>query len=517
MGFKNLGEFLKALREEGELVEVKAPVDPVLEVTEIYDRVVKKEGPALLFTNVRGSSMPLVINLFGSPKRMSMALGVKTISEIAERIHSFLDLKPPRGLLEKLAMIPKLSELNAILPKFVKHAPCQEKVILVGEGKPNSPSENSKVNWASPGNLLSEENRCQGKMLDLLPVVQCWPKDGGKFITFPLVITKDPETNQRNTGLYRMHVYDDRTTGMHWQIHKDGAEHFRKLGKGSKGRLPVACVIGADPATMFAAACPLPSGMDEMMLAGFLRKKSVELVKCKTIDLEVPAEAEIVLEGYVEEGESRLEGPFGDHTGFYSRAKDFPVFHVTCITHRKNPVYVTTVVGRAPMEDCYMGKAIERIFLPMIQKQFSEITDIHLPWEGAFHNCLIVSIKKSYPEQGKKIIHGIWGLGQMMFSKMIVVLDHDVNIQDLKEVSWRVLNNMDPKRDIVFGEGPLDELDHAAAKDFGGSKIGIDATRKSEAEGMERPWPEDIVMTDEIKRRVETRWREYGLDEKYLR
>ncbi len=489
MGFKNLGEFLKALREEGELVEVKAPVDPVLEVTEIYDRIVKKEGPALLFTNVRGSSMPLAINIFGSQKRMSMALGVRDTAEIAQRIHSFLDLKPPQGLFEKLAMIPKLSELNAIIPKSVKHAPCQEKIILAGEGK----------------------------MLDQLPLIQCWPKDGGKFITFPLVVTQDPETSKRNLGLYRMHVYDDRTTGMHWQIHKDGAEHFRKLRKGGKGRLPVACVIGADPATMFAAACPLPSGMDELMLAGFLRKKSVELVKCKTIDLEVPAEAEIVLEGYVEEGEMRLEGPFGDHTGFYSRAKDFPVFHITCMTHRKDPVYVTTVVGRAPMEDCYMGKAIERIFLPMIQKPFPEITDIHLPWEGAFHNCLIVSIKKSYPEQGKKIIHGIWGLGQMMFSKMIVVLDDDTNIQDLKEVSWRVLNNMDPKRDIVFGEGPLDELDHAAAKDFGGSKIGIDATRKNEAEGMERPWPEDIVMTDEIKRRVETRWREYGLDEKYLR
>jgi 4-hydroxy-3-polyprenylbenzoate decarboxylase len=488
MGFKNLGEFLGKLRKEGELVEVKAPVDPVLEITEIYDRVVKKEGPALLFTNVRGSSMPLVINLFGSAKRMSMALGVSSISEIADRIHSFLDLKPPKGLFEKLAMIPKLSELNAVLPKFVKHAPCQEKVILAGEGR----------------------------MLEELPLIQCWPKDGGKFITFPLVVTKDPETNQRNLGLYRMHVYNDCTTGMHWQIHKDGAEHFRKLGKGGKGRLPVACVIGADPATMFSAACPLPPGMDELMLAGFLRKKSVELVKCKTIDLEVPAEAEIVLEGYVEEGEMRLEGPFGDHTGFYSRAKDFPVFHITCMTHRKNPVYVTTVVGRAPMEDCYMGKAIERIFLPMIQKQFPEITDIHLPWEGAFHNCLIVSIKKSYPEQGKKIIHAIWGLGQMMFSKMILVLDHDTNIQDLKEVSWRVLNNMDPKRDIVFGEGPLDELDHAAPKDFGGSKIGIDATRKSDAEGMKRPWPEDIVMTDEIKRRVETRWREYGLDEKYL-
>jgi len=488
MGFKNLGEFLKVLREEGELVEVKAPVDPVLEITEIYDRVVKKEGPALLFTNVRGTSIPLAINLFGSSKRMNLALGVNHTSEIARRIQSFLDIKPPQGLFEKLAMIPKLSELSVVLPRFVKHAPCQEKVILEGEGR----------------------------MLDKLPLIQCWPKDGGKFITFPMVITKDPETNQRNVGMYRMQVYDDRTTGMHWQIHKDGAEHFRKLRKGGKGRLPVACVIGADPATMFSAACPLPGGMDELMLAGFLRKKSVELVKCKTIDLEVPADAEIVLEGYVEEGEMWLEGPFGDHTGFYSRAKDFPVFHITCMTHRKDPVYVATIVGRAPMEDNYIGKAIERIFLPMIQKQFPEITDICLPWEGAFHNCLIVSIKKSYPEQGKKIIHAIWGLGQMMFSKMIVVLDHDTNSQDLKEVSWRVLNNMDPKRDIVFGEGPLDELDHAAPKDFAGSKIGIDATRKGSEEGMERPWPEDIVMTDDIRELVRSRWKEYGLDSKYL-
>ncbi len=487
MGYKDLREFLEVLRREGELVEISAPVDPLLEVTEIYDRVVKKGGPALLFTHVRGSEVPLLINLYGSAKRMGMALGVRDTSEIAARIRSFLELKPPQNLFEKLAMIPKLTELNAVLPKFVKHAPCQEKVVMAGAGK----------------------------LLDSLPLLQCWPKDGGKFITFPLVVTKDPETNQRNLGLYRMHVYDDRTTGMHWQIHKDGAEHFRKLKKGVKGRLPVACVIGADPATMFAAACPLPSGMDELMLAGFFRKKSVELVKCKTVDLEVPAEAEIVLEGYVEEGEMRLEGPFGDHTGFYSRAKDFPVFHVTCMTHRKDPVYVTTIVGRAPMEDCHMGKAIERIFLPMIQKQFPEIADICLPWEGAFHNCLIVSIKKSYPEQGKKIIHGIWGLGQMMFSKMIIVLDHDTNIQDLKEVSWRVLNNLDPKRDLVFGEGPLDELDHGAPRDFGGSKIGIDATRKSDAEGMERPWPEDIVMDEEIRRRVETRWREYGLDEKY--
>ncbi len=487
MSYKNLNEFLLALREAGELVEITAPVDPVLEITEIYDRVVKKEGPALLFMNVRGSSMPLAINLFGSRKRMSMALGVKDISEVAGRIQSFLDLKPPQSSMEKLAMVPKLSELNAVFPKVVKHASCQEQVILAGEGP----------------------------MLDQLPVIQCWPRDGGKFITFPLVITKDPKTQQRNLGLYRMHVYDDRTTGMHWQIHKDGAEHFRNLPKGSKGRLPVACVIGADPATMFSAACPLPSGVDELLMAGFLRKRPVELVKCKTVDLEVPAEAEIVLEGYVEEGEMKLEGPFGDHTGFYSRAKDFPVFHVTCMTRRKNPVYVTTVVGRAPMEDCYMGKAIERIFLPLIRKQFPEIADICLPWEGAFHNCLIVSIHKKYPHQGKKIIHAIWGLGQMMFSKMIIVLDHDTNIQDLKEVSWRVLNNLDPRRDIVFGEGPLDELDHGAPRDFGGSKVGIDATRKSEAEGMFRPWPEDIAMTEEIKRLVGSRWKEYGLDAKY--
>ena len=487
MSYKNLNEFLLALREAGELVEITAPVDPVLEITEIYDRVVKKEGPALLFMNVRGSSMPLAINLFGSRKRMSMALGVKDISEVAGRIQSFLDLKPPQSSMEKLAMVPKLSELNAVFPKVVKHASCQEQVILAGEGP----------------------------MLDQLPVIQCWPRDGGKFITFPLVITKDPKTQQRNLGLYRMHVYDDRTTGMHWQIHKDGAEHFRNLPKGSKGRLPVACVIGADPATMFSAACPLPSGVDELLMAGFLRKRPVELVKCKTVDLEVPAEAEIVLEGYVEEGEMKLEGPFGDHTGFYSRAKDFPVFHVTCMTRRKNPVYVTTVVGRAPMEDCYMGKAIERIFLPLIRKQFPEIADVCLPWEGAFHNCLIVSIHKKYPHQGKKIIHAIWGLGQMMFSKMIIVLDHDTNIQDLKEVSWRVLNNLDPRRDIVFGEGPLDELDHGAPRDFGGSKVGIDATRKSEDEGMFRPWPEDIAMTEEIKRLVGSRWKEYGLDAKY--
>ncbi len=488
MGYKGLKEFLKILKLEGELVEISAPVDPVLEVTEIYDRVVKKEGPALLFKAPNGSDMPLVINLFGSEKRMAMALGVKKISHVAERIESLLDSKVPKNMWEKLWMLPKLFELNALLPKIVSRAPCQEEVVDQGKGR----------------------------LLGRLPVLQCWPKDGGKFITLPMVFTKDPLTGKRNIGMYRMQVYDDETTGMHWQVHKDGAEHFRKLMRGKKERLPVACVIGADPATIFSAACPLPYGMDELMLAGFLRQSPIELVKCKTVDLEVPADAEIVLEGYVEEGEMRLEGPFGDHTGFYSRAKEFPVFHVTCMTHRKYPIYATTVVGRSPMEDCYMGRAIEHIFLPFIRKQFPEIVDLHLPWEGSFHNCMILAIQKSYPEQGKKVIHGVWGLGQLMFSKMVIVLDQDSNVRDMREVAWRVLNNFDPKRDIVLAEGPLDELDHSAPRDFAGSKIGIDATRKTVEEGMERPWPEDIVMDDEIKKRVELRWKEYGLDPRYL-
>ena len=482
MPYKNLQEFISFLRKEGQLHEIQAEVDPVLEVTEVYDRVVKKEGPALYFSKVRGSEMPLAINLFGSERRMAAAFGVKTAGEVAARIESFTEMKAPSGILEKIQMIPKLGELNALSPKLVSSGACQEVVIRAGEGP----------------------------MLDKLPVIQCWPDDGGKFITLPMVISKDPQTGKRNVGLYRMHVYDNQTTGMHWQIHKDGADHFRRLGKGSRKRLEVAAVIGTDPATMFSAACPLPSGMDELMIAGFLRKQPVELVKCKTIDLEVPAEAEIVLEGYVEEGDMRREGPFGDHTGFYSRAKEFPVFHVTCMTHRKKPVYVTTVVGRPPMEDCHMGKAIERIFLPLIKKQVPEIIDMNLPWEGCFHNCLIVSIRKTYPEQAKKVMHAIWGLGQMMFSKCIIVLDGDANIQDVREVAWRTFNNVDPKRDIVFVDGPVDELDHSASQDFFGSKMGIDATRKSEAEGMKRPWPEDMKMTPAIQDLVTRRWKEYG-------
>jgi 4-hydroxy-3-polyprenylbenzoate decarboxylase len=486
MAYKNIEEFILELRRNNEIHEIQAEVDPVLEVTEIYDRTVKQGGPALLFRKVKGSSIPLAINVFGSFSRMNRALGVDSFESVAQRIEELTEMKPPDNLLQKIQMLPKLGALNNLLPKTVKSAPCQEVVIRAGEGP----------------------------MIDKLPVIQCWPGDGGKFITFPLVISRDPENGKRNVGLYRMHVYDNQTTGMHWQIHKDGAEHFRRLPKGSKKRLEVAAVLGADPATMFSAACPLPAGMDEFMMAGFLRKEPVELVKCKTIDLEVPAQAEIVLEGYVEEGEMRIEGPFGDHTGFYSRAKEFPVFHVTCMTHRRNPIYVTTVVGRPPMEDCYMGKAIERIFLPLVKKQLPEIVDMNLPWEGCFHNLIVVSIRKSYPEQAKKVMSAIWGLGQMMFSKCIVVLDHDANIQDIKEVAWRAFNNVDPRRDVVFTDGPVDELDHSASQDFFGSKMGIDATRKTEAEGMKRPWPEDMDMTDEIKKRVSERWKEYGFNGK---
>ncbi len=484
MNFKNLSEFIKVLKDSGELREIDASVNPELEITEIYDRVVKQNGSALLFKNIQGSAFPVAINLYGSYKRMAMALDVKNIDEIAARIKSFLDLKPPQNITQGLSLVPKAFELKNIIPKIVRNAPCQEVVVRAGEGA----------------------------ILDTIPILKCWPKDGGKFITLPIVITKDPQTGVRNLGMYRMQVYDNQTTGMHWHIHKDGSEHFRKLSETGGGKLPVAVAIGADPALMFSAVCPLPSGIDELMLAGFLRRSSVELARCKTIDLEIPSEAEIILEGYVEAGESRLEGPFGDHTGFYSQAKDFPVFHITCMTHRKKPIYATTVVGRPPMEDCFMGKAIERIFLPLIQKQFPEILDIAMPWEGNFHNCLIVKIKKTYPAQGRKIIHALWGLGQMMFSKMIIVLDNDADIQNTSEVAWRVLNNIDPKRDFVFSEGPLDELDHSSPDNLRGSKIGIDATRKTKEEGMNRPWPDDIIMSEEIKKLVTDRWAEYGID-----
>jgi len=481
MACENLREFVDRLRREKELVEVQAEVDPRLEITEISDRIVKDGGPALFFQKVKGSEIPLVINLFGSERRMNLALGVSDLKEIARRIEEIVELKVPEKITDKLKFLPKLHLLHKITPKVVRQAPCQEVI-------------------RTDGDLLSE-----------LPIIQCWPKDGGRYITFPMVITKDPETGIRNVGAYRMQVFDGRTTGMHWQIHKDGTTHYRKSREKGIRRMEVAVALGADPVTMFSAVCPLPFGIDEFVFAGFLRGEAVELIKCKTVDLEVPAQSEIVLEGYVDVEEKRREGPFGDHTGYYSLAKDFPVFHVECLTRRRNPLYVTTIVGRPPMEDAYMGKAIERLFLPLIHAQFPEIIDIHLPVEGVFTNCVLVSIKKSYPQQAKKVMHLLWGFGQLMFEKMILVFDHDVNIHDAREVAWRAFNNVDPKRDILFTEGPLDELDIAASQDLFGSKVGVDCTRKWPEEGMQRAWPDEIVMSHEIRALVDRRWKEYGL------
>ena len=390
-------------------------IDPYLEITDFADRAVKQNGPALLFENPKGSSVPLLINAFASMKRMEIALGVDNIDDIALRIAGFLEMQKPEGLLDKLKMIPKLTEISAAFPKTVSSGPCKEVI------------------------------RRNDFSLDEFPILHCWPGDGGRFITLPMVFSKDPATGKRNCGMYRMQVYDGQTTGMHWQKHKQGADHYRRLyADGKQTRMNVAVAIGADPAAIFGAILPLPPSIDEMLFAGFLRGKPVEMVKCETSDLDVPANAEIVLEGYLNLGELRREGPFGDHTGFYSLDDDYPVFHIECITHRKNPIYSATIVGPPPMEDFYMGKAIERIFLPLMKMQLPEVRDICMPAEGVFHNLILVSIRKTYPGHARKVMHAIWGLGQAMFSKCIVVVDEDVNVQNVAEVAWKSLNNIDP-------------------------------------------------------------------------
>ena len=343
------------------------------------------------------------------------------------------------------------------------------------------------------------------------PVLKCWPEDAGRFITLPLVFSRNPDTGKRNCGMYRMQLFDDRTAGMHWQTHKQGAEHYRRMSHHGQTRMDVAVAIGADPATMYSAILPLPPELDEMMIAGFLRQSPVEMVKCQTSDLEVPAHAEIVLEGYVQSGELRREGPFGDHTGFYSLADEYPVFHVTCITQRKDPIYATTIVGPPPMEDYFMGKAVERIFLPLMRLQVPEVRDIAMPAEGIFHNLILVSIRKSYPGHARKVMHAIWGLGQAMFSKCIVVVDEEVDVQNVREVAWKALNNIDPERDIQFVMGPIDSLDHSSRLPNYGSKMGVDATRKWPGEGFNRPWPGVIEMTPDVKRRVDELWKKAGL------
>lgn len=484
MAHQDLRDFIKALERAGELRRIPFEVDPRLEITEFADRAVKQGGPALLFEKPKGSRIPLLINAFASERRMQIALGVEDVSEIAARITEMLEMRMPQGLINKLKMLPKLADMTNFFPKMVTSAPCQEVV------------------------------RREGFSLDEFPVLTCWPGDGGPFITLPMVFSKNPETGKRNCGMYRMQVYDGQTTGMHWQTQKQGAEHYRRLLKeGKVETMPVAVALGADPATMYSAILPLPPDLDEMMIAGFLRNKPVEMVKCITSDLEVPAQAEIVLEGHVKLGELRREGPFGDHTGFYSLDDDYPVFHIDCITTRKDPIYPTTIVGPPPMEDYYMGRAIERIFLPLMKMQIPEIRDMAMPAEGVFHNLMLLSIRKSYPGQARKVMHAIWGLGQAMFTKVIVVVDEDVDVQNYSEVAWRALNNIDPERDIEFVHGPVDSLDHASRLPDFGSKMGIDATRKWPQEGFQRRWPEVLKMDGDVKRRVAEMWRKAGLPE----
>ena len=483
MAYRDLRDFLRTLEKNGELKRISAEVDPVLEIAEITDRAVKAGGPALLFEKPKGSRIPVVTNLVGSERRMNLALEVESLEEVAERIHSFLDMQSPQGIFEKVKMLPKLAEIGSFFPKTVRSGDCQEVV------------------------------REKEFSLDYFPILQCWPQDGGRYITWPMVITKNPDNGKRNVGCYRMQVYDERATGMHWQTQKHGADHYRNArAKNKDGKLEVAVALGSDPATCLSGILPVPPDMDEFLFSGFLRRDPVELVRCKTVDLEVPANSEIVLEGYVDIGEMRTEGPFGDHTGFYSLEGQFPVFHLTCITHRKDPLYLTTIVGPPPQEDYFIGHAIERVFLPVMKMQYPEIVDVAMPAEGIFQNLMIVAIKKSYPGQARKIMNAIWSLGQAMFTKVVVVVDHDVNVQDSREVVWKALCAIDPERDIQFVMGPVDTLDHAARRQDFGSKMGIDATRKWPEEGFTGRWPDEIKMDAATKRRVDEIWHQLKLD-----
>ncbi|MFQ5671932.1 MAG: menaquinone biosynthesis decarboxylase [Nitrospinales bacterium] len=451
MAYHSLREFIERLESENELIRIREPVSPILEIAEIADRVSKSPGggKALLFEQVRGSTMPVLINAFGSRKRMNLALGVNDIEKVAQDIERFLKLEPPSGLADKIKMLPMLLEAANFPPKIVSGgAPCQE-VALTGEAVD----------------------------LERIPILQCWPGDAGRFITFPMVINRSLDGRIRNVGLYRMQVFDKKTTAMHWHIHKDGAHFFHEF-KRHKQTMQVAVALGGDPATCYAASAPLPYGVDEFLLAGFIRKTPVPLVKCKTVDLTVPAEAEIVLEGFIDPAEARTEGPFGDHTGYYSQDGDYPVFHVTAITHRKNPVYLTTIVGKPPQEDFYLGKATERIFLPLMRLHLPEIVDMNMPLEGVFHNCVIVSIDKRFPMQARRLMSALWGLGQMSFVKTIVVVDAGTDVHNVGEIVNILLNQVDFQNDLFFAEGILDVLNHASDRALYGSKLGIDATAR---------------------------------------
>src|SRR5881398_2463864 len=486
MAYRSFRHFLETLEQAGELTRVSDPVDTDLLITEWADREMKSSGggKALLFEQpvVDGqvSKFPVAINTMGSRKRIAMALGRDSIDEIAQEIQLILKAKPPTDLREGFALLKQGIHLLHARPKQVRDAPCQE-IIHKSE---------------------SDAGRADDFSLRHLPILKCWPKDGGRFITLPNVHTRDPETGARNVGVYRMQIYDERTTGMHWQVHKVGARHGKRYYERGE-RMPVAVTLGGDPVYTFAATAPLPDGLDELLFAGFLRRKSIELVRCKTIDLEVPADVDFVLEGYVQPGEVRPEGPFGDHTGYYTAIEDYPVFHLTAITHRRHAVYPTTIVGIPPMEDYYIGEACVRIFLPVFKMNFPELVDMALPPEGVFHNLVFMSIRKQYPYQAFKVMHGLWGMGQMMFSKYIVAVDEDCDVHNTSEVLFRLCANTDPARDTTVIKNPSDSLDHAPSDQNIGSHMGFDATRKLPGENYHRPWPELLRMTDEARALVD--------------
>lgn len=529
MPYTDLREWIARMERSGDLRRIKQPVSPHLEMAEIADRTAKLRrngqpwgGPALLFENVSGyPGARVLMNQFGSEARMNLALDTDSLDAIAERIRVLIRPETPVSFLDKLKLLPRLAEVGSFFPKVIDRgaAACKE-VVLKGD----------KID------------------LTRLPVLTTWPGDGGPFITLPCVITRDPRSGRRNVGMYRMQVYDEKTTGMHWQRQKVAAEQMRDrlraaastkseavdlmaltaggtaaapfsatLGQKTVtairgNRLEVAVAIGTDPATTFSAIVPAPPEVEEYLIAGFLRGKPVELVKGETVELEVPAHAEYILEGYVDLAELRLEGPFGDHTGFYTMPEDYPVFHLTAITHRKSPIYAATVVGKPPMEDAWMGRAVERIFLPLMQLTLPEIVDVCLPPEAVFHNLMIVAIRKSYAGHARKVMNGIWAMGQAMFTKCIVVVDEDCDPHDVAEVVLRTSNNIDPERDIQFTLGPVDSLDHASRLPNFGSKMGIDATRKWSAEGFNRPWPPMLSMPSEVKARVDGLWKKLGIE-----
>ncbi len=479
MAFENLQEYIQALETMGELVKIDLPISRDLEITEFADRVMKgpaEQNRALVFTKVDEFDIPVAINLFGSEKRMALGLGVDQLDDLNHRLAKLVDFRLPQGF---RGAIERGSDFLAVLrsiglkPNLVRKGPVQEVVEM------DSPDLNE------------------------LPILRCWPGDAGRFITLMQVITRDPVSGVRNVGMYRLQVLDGRRMLVHWQRHKGGAEHERVAREADKPLIPAAVVLGGDPASMWAASAPMPPNIDEYLLAGWLRGKPVSFVKCVSQDLEVPSEAEIVIEGYVDPNDHAVEGPFGDHTGYYTPPELFPVFHVTAITRRNSPIYPTTIVGIPPVEDVYMGKATERLFLPLLRLFLPEVLDYHLPAAGVFHNLVIVKIHKRYPGHARKVMHGIWGLGLMMLTKAIVVVDEWVDVHNLHEVAWQALGNVDWSRDIVLTEGPVDHLDHASYNHSFGGKIGIDATAKLPEEGYPRQWPEVIRMDPEVKTRID--------------